>query len=59
MNRRSTASLQHFNYFLNLLLANPASPINPEPRRNIVAGSGTGASRSALSPLTFVFQFST
>jgi hypothetical protein len=25
-------------FFLNLLL-NPASPIRPEPRRNIVAGS--------------------
>ena len=30
-------------YFLkNFFLPYPASPINPEPRRSIVAGSGTG-----------------
>jgi hypothetical protein len=30
------------NYFLNLFLASPANPTNPEPRRIMVAGSGTG-----------------
>jgi hypothetical protein len=39
--KQITAALQHYNYFLNLLLANTPIPINPEPRRNIVAGSGT------------------
>jgi len=34
-----SAKLQ-LNYFLNLLLANAASPIRPEPRSSIVAGSG-------------------
>ena len=28
--------------FLNFLLPNPVSPIKPEPRRSMVAGSGTG-----------------
>jgi hypothetical protein len=39
---RSTTTLQHsVNYFLNLLLAYPANPINPDPSSNIVVGSGT------------------
>jgi len=29
-------------YFLNFLRPNPASPISPEPKRSMVAGSGTG-----------------
>jgi hypothetical protein len=52
---RSTASQQHFNlitqlnYFLNLFLANIPIPINPEPSRNIVAGSGTEAVNTVSS----------
>ena len=30
-------------YFLLSFLLNPASPSNPEPNKNMVAGSGTGA----------------
>jgi hypothetical protein len=29
-------------YFLNFFFPNPASPINPAPKRRMVAGSGTG-----------------
>jgi len=35
-------------YFFNFLL-NPASPANPEARRSMVAGSGTG--KRVLSPI--------
>ena len=34
------------NYFLNFLL-NPVSPIRPEPRRSMVAGSGTAVDSGA------------
>jgi len=30
------------DYFLNLLLANPANPRSPDPRSSMVAGSGMG-----------------
>ena len=40
----STAELFFIGYFLkNFLLPYPATPSNPEPRRSMVAGSGTGA----------------
>lgn len=39
------------SYFLNFFLPIPAIPIKPEPKRSIVAGSGTevGAKLMALS----------
>jgi hypothetical protein len=36
-------SIDYLLYFLNnFLLPYPANPISPEPRRSMVAGSGTG-----------------
>jgi hypothetical protein len=35
-------------YFLNFFLANPANPINPDPKRSMVAGSGTGPGASTV-----------
>ncbi len=35
------------SYFLNFFLPTPASPIKPEPKRSIVAGSGIGSTGGA------------
>ena len=39
----SMNSSNPINYLLNLLLANTPAPIKPNPRRSMVAGSGTAA----------------
>jgi hypothetical protein len=36
------------SYFLNFFLPNPASPINPAPKRRMVVGSGTGKEVSSM-----------
>jgi hypothetical protein len=41
------------NYFLkNFFLPYPASPINPEPRRSMVAGSGTAGAKDVILSAT-------